>query len=282
MAYARPDNVKDALEMRASGDWRVLAGGTDLYPATQRQVLDGDVLDITAIPDLRGISTSHTHTRIGAATTWTDIIKADLPAAFDGLKQAAREVGAAQIQNAGTIAGNLCNASPAADGVPPLMPLDAQVVLQSSAQTRSLSLSQFIQGNRQTALERDELVTAIDIPNAATTGQAAFLKLGARHSLVISIAMVAARVSLTRDEIDAIALSVGSCSAVAQRLPELERNLTGLTVPNAAKTAAQSTSDALAPITDIRATANYRTDAVPELIARVLTRLTPPHKRDAA
>jgi CO/xanthine dehydrogenase FAD-binding subunit len=96
----------------------VLAGGTDFYPARVGRAIDEDILDITAIGELRGIAEDADGWRIGATTTWSELIETRLPPLFDGLKLAAREVGGRQIQNAGTIAGNLCNASPAADGVP--------------------------------------------------------------------------------------------------------------------------------------------------------------------
>ena len=105
----------------------VLAGGTDFYPARVGRAIGEDVLDIGGIAILRGISADRAGWRLGATTTWSELIEADLPPLFDGLKQAAREVGGRQIQNAGTLAGNLCNASPAADGVPCLLALDAEI-----------------------------------------------------------------------------------------------------------------------------------------------------------
>ena len=118
--YAKPTSLTDALALLGDGDWRILAGGTDFYPALGSKPPRHDVLDINGLAGLRGISATDSHVVIGARTTWTDLLRADLPPAFNGLKQAAREVGSVQIQNCGTIAGNLCNASPAADGAPPL------------------------------------------------------------------------------------------------------------------------------------------------------------------
>ena len=111
----------------------MLAGGTDFYPARVGRAIDEDVLDIGGIDVLRGITAGPAGWRLGATTTWSELLEADLPPLFDGLKQAAREVGGRQIQNAGTFAGNLCNASPAADGVPALLALDAEVELAGPA-----------------------------------------------------------------------------------------------------------------------------------------------------
>ena len=145
------------------------------------------------------------------------------------MKAAAREIGGIQIQNRGTIAGNLCNASPAADSVPPLLALDAQVELVSSAATRRLALDDFILGNRKTARRADEILARVVIPQPAKNTRAAFLKLGARKYLVISISMVAAVVEI--DDAGCVAearVAVGSCSAKAQRLPQLEQVVRGM------------------------------------------------------
>ena len=128
-ALRPPRDAPDALAILASEPRTVLAGGTDLYPATAAPELAGPVLDITGIAELAGISRRAGHLRIGACTPWSAIRDAALPPACDALRAAAAEVGGVQIQNAGTIGGNLCNASPAADGVPPLLALDAEVEL---------------------------------------------------------------------------------------------------------------------------------------------------------
>ena len=150
--YAKPQSVDDALALLREGAWRILAGGTDFYPALGARPLTENVLDINGLSELRGITESTTHVSIGARTSWTDVIRHPLPAAFDALKQAAHEVGSIQIQNTGTVAGNICNASPAADGVPALMVLDAEVEIASAAGRRHEALENFVRGNRQTAL----------------------------------------------------------------------------------------------------------------------------------
>ena len=129
--YLRPTALDHALAALSSRRLTVLAGGTDFYPARVGAPLDDDVLDITALATLRAIEERDDHWRIPALATWTDIVRADLPPWFDGLKLAAREIGGRQVQNAGTLCGNLCNASPAADGVPVLLSLDAEVELAS-------------------------------------------------------------------------------------------------------------------------------------------------------
>lgn len=270
-AYARPTRLEEALQLRARGS-TVLAGGTDRYASAPPA---GDVVDLTAIPALQGIRAVKGHWRIGAAATWTAIAEAPLPPYFDALKQAAREVGGAQIQNAGTVAGNLCNASPAADGVPPLLALDASVELASRTETRVLRLEQFIIGPRRTALRNDEILVAIMVPKPAGTVSSRFLKLGARRYLLISIAAVAVALELRGKAIGSARVAVGACSPVAQRLPQLEAALRERSldrsigdVPRAGHFAA------LSPLDDVRATDEYRRQAALELVRRALLDLS--------
>ena len=284
MRYERPDDLTRALELISDGGWRVLAGGTDLYPATSRGVLEGDILDISALEELRGIGAEAGGWRIGAGATWAEVIAAPLPPAFDALKGAAGQVGAAQIQNVATVAGNLCNASPAADGVPALMVLDAEVELRSLAGTRLLPVGEFILGARRTALREGELMTAIHCPAGAAKGRSGFRKLGARSYLVISIAMAAARLHVAEGAVRGAALCLGACSETARRLPELERRLTGRPA-NAALTGLigdSEVADAIEPIGDMRGTADYRREAAAEILRRAVSGCLDPAESAAA
>ncbi|MBW4707518.1 FAD binding domain-containing protein [Roseobacter sp. YSTF-M11] len=267
--YLRPSDVQHALQALKQNDLTIAAGCTDLFPATERKILPGDILDVTGVSELRGIRMSDAGLWIGATTTWRDIVEADLPAALAGLQLAAREVGALQIQNRGTIAGNLCNASPAADGVPPLLTLDAEVVLSSLRGTRQVPLRDFIVGPRRVMRDADELLTHVFIPRAALSGRGAFLKLGARKYLVISIVMVAARVEVVEGAVTAAALSVGACGPVATRLPDLEGELIGHP-PSGHVVTQEKVAAVLAPTSDIRADVAYRIHSATELLRRVL------------
>lgn len=269
--FQQPTSVSAALDLMAQPGARLLAGGTDFFPALGDQPIKAPVIDISRLADLRGITETDTHFRIGAGATWSEIVAHPLPRCFDGLKAAAREVGSIQIQNRGTIAGNLCNASPAADSVPPLLTLDAAVELTSRAGQRALPLSAFILGNRRTALQPSEMVTAILVPRHLADFTSIFTKLGARRYLVISIAMIAVAVSLENGRIAAINIAIGSCSAVAQRLPAAEAALIGCASPaEIANRLDVSVLAPIAPIDDIRATASYRRDAASTLLKRVV------------
>ena len=272
--YARPTRTDQALALLARGGQTILAGGTDFYPSRVGNTPREDVVDVTALADLQGIEEREKDWRFGAATTWTELIEAKLPPLFDGLKLAAREVGGMQIQNAGTMAGNLCNASPAADGVPALLALDAVVEIAAADARRALPLDQFILGPRKTALRRGELVTSILVPKPAHPARSDFLKLGARKYLVISIAMVACVLEVEDGVVRSARVSVGSCSPVAVRLPELERALAGKPLDrNLASQARPEHLVRLSPIDDVRASAGYRKEAALTLIRRSLERL---------
>ncbi len=274
--YVRPTDLSEALAALAAGPLTILAGGTDFYPARVGKPIAEDILDISAMRELRGVADRGDHFRIGATTTWSDVAAAPLPACFDGLKLAAREVGGVQIQNTGTIAGNLCNASPAADGIPPLLTLDAAVELASAGGTRRLPLADFILGNRRTARRPDELLVAIRVPKSGQGARGTFLKLGARRYLVISIVMAALVLETERNEIMAARVAVGACSAAARRLPALEAALVGQPlVSGLGRLVEDAHLEPLTPIDDIRGTAVYRRDAARTLIARGLDALVP-------
>ncbi|HEV7258409.1 MAG TPA: FAD binding domain-containing protein [Bosea sp. (in: a-proteobacteria)] len=291
--YLRPQTPDEALARRAeaagSSPLTLLAGGTDVYPVRTHRMAwfepySRDVLDLSAIPELGGVEHGSNGTRIGAAATWSALASAALPPAFDTLKQASRQVGGAQVQNRGTVGGNLCNASPAADGVPPLLALGAEVELASLRGSRRLPLNEFVLGNRRTALAADEILVAIHVPTQPERARSVFLKLGARTYLVISIVSVAAMIATDSDgRIGSASIAVGACSAAPQRLTGLEDRLLGKE-PTPALAEAVSAADlaSLSPIDDVRASAAYRRDAALVLVRRALAGLFSPPLEVAA
>lgn len=276
MTYVQPTNLSDALGHLVAGDWAILAGGTDFYPSVLERPMPAQVLDIHGISELRQIHHGDDYVRIGAGATWSDIIDAPLPPAFDGLKLAAREIGSVQIQNRATLAGNLCNASPAADGVPPLLTLNAEIELSSLNGVRRLPVREFVLGNRHIALQPGEMVTGVLVPVESAKGISTFLKLGARKYLVISISMVAARlVCDAQGIVESAAVSVGSCSLVACRLQALEEALVGRPVMEGLDDLVLPEHlNVLAPIDDVRSTIDYRMQASLELVRRALASLS--------
>jgi xanthine dehydrogenase small subunit len=274
-AYFRPTTLDEALSVRAARDVEVIAGGTDVYPnrttrAGWGRMAHRDVLDVTAVPDLDRIEETAKHWRIGALATWTDLVRASLPPLFDGLKAAAREIGGQQIQNRGTLAGNLCTASPAGDGIPNLLVLDAEVEAASVRGVRLEPVARFLDGYRHTALAPDEIVTALLVPKRG--GRGAFRKLGARRYLVISIVMAAGVIETDADGAVAHArVAVGACSPVARRLPALEERLLGQRLsPDLSGLVTPEDFAGLSPLDDVRASAAYRLAAAQALVRDVL------------
>jgi CO/xanthine dehydrogenase FAD-binding subunit len=274
--YQRPATLAEATRLLADGGWRVLAGGTDLYPAHVGRPVESALVDIGGIATLRGIQRSADCTwTFGATTTWTDVLRADLPPRFDALEQAAREIGGVQIQNAGTLAGNLCNASPAADGVVVFMALDAEVVLRSGEGERRVPAVDFVLGNRRTACAPHELVTALELPPASARARSVFLKLGGRRYLTIAVTMVAASVDVDGGgRVVRAGVAVGSCAARAQRLPALELRMRGRALVELGALAVQPDDLApLAPLDDLRGSADFRREASVTLVERALASL---------
>ncbi len=270
--FLRPGTLDEALQTLAHTHATILSGGTDLFPVFTGSQLKGPILDISALPELKGIHAFPDYFQIGARTTWTELLAAPLPRGFDGLRAAAREIGSIQIQNQATIAGNICNASPAADGVAALLALDAELTLASHEGTRSLALADFVSGNRKTARRPDEILTSIRIPRRWENAASSFLKLGARRYLVISIVMVAANLLVDSEHrIREASICVGSCSPAAMRLTELERSLARVHADSSLlELVTADHFSQLSPIDDIRATATYRQDAAQTLVRRAL------------
>ena len=270
--YSRPRTLSEAVDVLAVQGGQILSGGTDFFPALGDRPVPSRVVDISGLAEIKGIAVEADSVRIGGLTTWSEIVASPLPRCFDALKSAAREIGGIQIQNRGTVAGNLCNASPAADGVPPLLALDAEIELVSAHGVRRTPLADFIVGNRKTTRRPDEILANVIVPRGLDDAASVFLKLGARRYLVISIAMVAAVVKKDSNGCVADArVAVGSCSVTAQRLIALERALLG--APARSGLGAMASAEhlaALSPIDDVRATANYRSDAALTLIGRAL------------
>ena len=164
MNYFQPNDLNSALDvLKNNSDLTIAAGCTDLFPITNNMSLDKNILDITNIKSIKGFQFNNKETKIGSATTWTDIINENLPSCYDMLKACAKEVGSIQIQNLGTIGGNICNASPAADSIPCLLALDAKLELSSTNNQRIIPIDEFILGSRKTKLEKDEILTSIII-----------------------------------------------------------------------------------------------------------------------
>ena len=246
----RPGSLEEALRMmRDEPECVPLAGCTDLYVLLNFGTLKGQrFLDLWPLTELRGIDEADGALSIGALATHTDIVTSPIVARrLPMLAAACREIGGIQIQNRGTIAGNIANGSPAGDTLPVLAAADAVLVLRSAAGERRVPFNEFYTGYRASVLRPDELIVAVEIPRV--DGRQWFRKVGTRAAQAISKIVMAG----VRDEIPRIA--IGSVAPTVVRLGKVEAALAG----GADIEDAVSILDSeIAPLDDIRSTAAYR------------------------
>jgi CO/xanthine dehydrogenase FAD-binding subunit len=255
-----PRSLTDALKMLSSeGPLVPMAGCTDLYVALNFGTLRPTrFLNLWRLDALRGIETHGTTLRIGALTTFTEIIKSGMiRRRLPMLIAAAREVGGVQIQNRGTLGGNVANASPAGDTLPVLLAADAIVVLRSTSGTRRVPMTSFYTGYRQTVARPDELIVAFEVP--AVRGRQWFRKVGTRAAQAIA-KIVVAGVWDTKPR-----LAIGSVAPTPLRLSQTEEALgTGASLADAQDLLQRE----IAPIDDLRSTAEYRRQVAANLLAQ--------------
>jgi len=240
-----------------------MAGCTDLYVALNFGTLaEARFLNLWTLDALRAIEVRSGLLSIGALATYSDIIRSPLVRRrLPMLAAASREVGGAQIQNRGTLGGNVANASPAGDTLPVLAAADAIVVLQSAAGTRRVPFSGFYTGYRRTVRRADELIVRFEIP--AVAGRQWFRKVGTRAAQAISKVAIAGIVG------DEVRIALGSVAPTVVRASRTEAALArGASVAEAQRTL----MDEIAPIDDIRSTAEYRRRVAANLLARLLDR----------
>ena len=268
--YLRPTTLEEALEALYQSRGELLAGGTDFYPSLGERLPAKPIVDITRVRELKGITRKPDLFRIGGGATWTELIKAPLPRCFDALKAAAREIGSVQIQNRGTLGGNIANASPAGDTLPILLATDATILVGGQRGEREIPATEFFTAYRQTALAPDELILHVTFP-LPKARELSFRKVGTRRAQAISKVVLAAA---WRDDgprgLAEVRVALGSVAAIPIRARATEAVLEGaLPIPEVADRAAETLANEIEPIDDVRSTAGYRRTVA----ARVLHRL---------
>jgi len=269
-----PRTVAHAYDLLAEGGWTPIAGGTDLMVRITGEISEPPdrLVDIWHLQELRGIDLRAGELVVGALSTYTDLrgsalVTTHLPV----LAEAAATIGAAQIQNRGTIGGNVVNASPAGDTLPVLLAADARIVLDGRMGERSVAAEAFWTGYRATARRDDELVTRIQVPLPAGR-QVRFRKVGTRRAQAISKVVMA--LAWTPDASGAwrdVRVAYGSVAAVPLRLPAVESVLEGAIVgDDVIARAAAAVEASITPIDDVRSTADYRRTVSGRILARVL------------
>jgi carbon-monoxide dehydrogenase medium subunit len=276
-ASESPSGLSEALTLladRGGTPWRPIAGGTDLMVQISGEIgaPPARVLDIWALDELRGIAVDGNVISIGALTTYTELRRSPVIAEFvPVLGEAAATIGAAQIQNRGTIGGNAINASPAGDTLPVLLALDAEMVLANDAGERIVAAAEFWPAYRTTARRDDELLVAIRIP-IEPARQVRFRKVGTRRAQAISkVVMALAWRGGERSGWSSVRLALGSVAATTVRASATEAVLEGARPTREVADAAVAVLGAeLNPIDDVRSTADYRREVAGRVLRRML------------
>jgi len=275
---ASPRSLGEAFALLGERDgWQPIAGGTDLMVQITGELAPPPerVLDLWRLDELRGIAIDRGDLVLGALTTYTEIRRSDAVAqALPALAEAAATIGAAQIQNRGTLGGNIVNASPAGDTLPILLATDARIVLASARGERDVAATEFWTAYRNTVREPDELVVRIRIP-LPTGRKMRFRKVGTRRAQAISKVVMAlawrAQPDANRGAWRDVRLALGSVADRPIRASETEAVLEDAT-PSAdlAERAARTLMDEIHPIDDVRSTAEYRRTVSGNVLRRLL------------
>jgi CO/xanthine dehydrogenase FAD-binding subunit len=269
--FFRPDSLGELVKILDETGGRVVAGGTDIVPRMRRHLFSTPVLvDASRIVDLGFIEAVDDQIAIGATTTHQEVADSALiQSANPALASAAASVGCSQTRHRGTLGGNIANASPAADTIPPLLAFDAQVRLLRVDGERSMPLHEFLVGPGETKLAPGELIHSVTFSRLSGSWGAAYQKVGKRNGMAISVVGVAAAVVLdSASVVQDVRVALGSVAPTVVRSPRAERMLIGREAsPGAVEDAADAAVADISPISDVRSTAEYRLHA-----ARVLTR----------
>ncbi len=283
--YFTVATVAEALELLAQYRQRarVIAGGTDILLELERGQRPGvDVLiDLTRVPGLDQIDLKGDSIRLGALVTHNQVVASELLVQRAlPLAQACWEVGAPQIRNRATIAGNLITASPANDTITPLWALGASVTLSSLEGERTIPLNAFYTGVRRNVMRPDELLTGITFPALCDNERGIFLKLGLRRAQAISVVDVAVVLAFDGETITRAAITLGSVAPTIYEATVAQSSLVGQTLtPETIAEAARLASAAVTPIDDVRGPAEYRVEMVRVLVARALKKLAAREER---
>jgi len=266
-----------ALLSERGREMKVIAGGTDLMVLMNAHMLDAaEFIDLWRLDELRGITDEGDALRVGALTTYTQLIRSELiQRHVPALVAASRTIGAIQIQNRGTIGGNIVNASPAGDSLPVLAAYDAEVEIGSARGTRLVAFNEFYAGYRCTMLQPDELVLAVRILKLKEGERDFFWKVGTRRAQAISKTVLAARAGIDKGIITSMSIGVGSVAPTVVRAPETEHLLTGSRL-NASlmEQARQRIAEEIKPITDLRSTEHYRRTVTGNVLVKFLRQLS--------
>ncbi len=271
--YHAPTSLAEALSLLATLDEaKPFAGGTDLVPLLRDAACrPNNLVDLNRVAELSYIREDSGFICIGATATHAQVAASPITAKAPALVDAVSWIGSPQVRNRATIAGNLCNASPAADSAPPLLVHEAEVTIRSLSETKTIPLDELFTGPKLNCLEPDELVTEIRFRAPPRGSASSFKRIGRRKAFTLSVVSAATYVEMKGGKVKTARLAFGSVAETPIRTPEAEEMLQGKALTSKLlDSAAESVKASVAPITDIRGTAEYRRDMCGVLMRRTL------------
>jgi len=282
--YFRPTTVDEALELLATKEnAKIIAGGTDLMiQLKEKMIHPSNIIDLTHIPELQEFKCEEGKGAVLGACV-TDAFcefSEELRAKFPAFSYAAGEIGGPQVREMGTIAGNLANSGPSAETPASLICYDAQLVLAKKGSERTVDVKDFITGNRRNILEEGEMIKQIIIPEPDPNTKVKYSYVAVRRMMEIDIANMCIRVDLDGDTIKDAKCVMGSVAIkplISEKVPEILRG-TKLGDEEVILKAAEAAQSEVHPITDVRATAQYRVDVIGALVRRILRELAAENK----
>ncbi len=274
-----PEDLDGALAVLAESDREgaimPLAGGTNMIVDLRaRTVAPSALVSIGKVPGMRGIEIAGGRVRMGGRATVSDMLRhAELGAIAPSLVESARVFGGQMVRNTATVAGNICSSSPAADLVPPLLVLDADVTLTSRSGSRTLVLADFFHGYKQMERRPDELLTQVSWPVPLETAVNLFYKLARRKGDAITVVGVAVAMGVKAGKCRGVRIALGSVAPIVKRAIAAEKMLEGVALtPESIEAASRTAVEEVSPLDDVRASAGYRSHCVHVLTRRLLTR----------
>jgi len=271
--YHAPKTLAEALRlMDTLEDAKPVIGGTDLVPLLREAACrPSHLVDLNNVMELNYVRMQEGFICIGATATHSQVAASELMRGAPAVVDAVSRIGSPQIRNRGSVAGNLCNASPAADSAPPLLVYDAEVKIASSGETVIIPLPELFAGPKINCLEPNELVTEIRFPVPPESSSSAFKRIARRRAFTLSVVSAAAYVELDGGVCGEARVAFGSAAETPIRAPEVEELLNGSTLDDETlSSAAEAAERCVAPVTDIRGTAEYRRAMCGVLLKRAL------------
>jgi len=279
MEYFVPKNKSEAVILlgKHKGGVRIIAGGTDVIPEMRAKAIQPQALiDISHLRNLSYIKEEKKRVRIGALTTISEISSSKIIQKYAPiLSQAANQLGNPLVRNRATIGGNLADASPAADTAVPLLALEAKIITgRDEGKRRAIPIDRFFTGPNQTVLRRDEIIKEIIFPKPGSNTKMGYVKLGLRNAMAISVVSLAILMEMEGNKCKRARIGLGAIAPTpirAYRTEDLlmEKQITNELIEECCKRVEQEVH----PITDIRASAEYRREMTSVLLGRAILKI---------